>query len=285
MSFLDRLARCRSKDMSAYRPFIVAGGSLGWVKNDFAAALRDFPDVFTVTDAAVSLSDRLQDFQDRTAAVDGAVRRLRERGLVRHWFEEKFPVKRAHGAVPLFDMERGAISFFGLPAFGVHLNGYVGHGNKMGAEMKLWVAERSHEKPVEPGKYDQIVAGGQPANLTVMENLIKECGEEASIDPALASQAVPVGAITYTMEMPEGLRRDVLYNFDLALAPDFNPVNTDGEVHAFHLWPLDKVSAIVHDTDDFKFNCSLVAIDFLIRHGAIAPEHPEYIDCIKGLRT
>ena len=281
MSFLDRLETCRIKDMSAYRPFVVAGASLGWIKNDFAAALRDFPDVFSVTDSAVSLHDRLQEFKARTAAVDGVVRRLREQGIVRLWFEEKFPVKTAHAAEPLFDMERGAISLFGLPAFGVHLNGYVGRG----AAMKMWVAERSHQKPVEPGKYDQIVAGGQPADLTVLENLIKECGEEASIDPALASQAVPVGAITYTMELPEGLRRDVLYNFDLELDPDFNPVNTDGEVHAFHLWPLDQVAAIVRDTSDFKFNCSLVVIDFLVRHGMITPEHPEYIECVKGLRT
>ena len=271
--------------MSAYRPFHVAGAPLGWVKGDFAAALRDFPDVFSVTDSAVSLQDRLQDFRARTEAVDGVVRRLWEQGLIHHWFEEKFPVKDAHGATPLFDMERGAISMFGLPAFGVHLNGYVGGYVGHDAAMKMWIGERSHEKPVEPGKYDQLVAGGQPANLSVRENLIKECAEEAGIDAVLASQAVPVGAITYTMELPEGLRRDVLYNFDLELDPEFIPVNSDDEVHAFHLWPIDKVMAVVHDTDDFKFNCSLVVIDFLIRHGIITPDHPEYIDCIKGLRS
>ena len=61
-------------------------------------------------------------------------------------------------------------------------------------------------------------------------------------------------------------------------------MSTDNEVHAFHLWPIDKVAKIVRDTDDFKFNCSLVVIDFLIRHGMITSDHPKYVDCVKGLR-
>ena len=138
--------------------------------------------------------------------------------------------------------------------------------------------------PVEPGKLDQLVAGGQPAHLSIRENLTKECSEEADIDAVVAARALPVSAITYRMEIPQGLRCDILYNFDLRLDPDFQPVNTDNEVHAFHLWPIDKVAEIVRDTDDFKFNCSLVVIDFLIRHGMITPDHPEYVDCVKGLR-
>ena len=188
--------------------------------------------------------------------------------------------KRSASATPVFDMERAAISLFGLPALGVHLNGYVGHG----ADMKMWVGERSHVKPIEPGKLDQLVAGGQPADLSIWDNLIKECAEEASIDAAMAEKAVSVSAITYRMEVSQGLRCDVLYNFDLKLDSAFTPVNADDEVHAFHLWPIDKVTDIVHDTDDFKFNCSLVVIDFLIRHGLITPDHPEYVDCVKGMR-
>ena len=280
MSFLDRIAVCTIKDMSAYRPFIVAGQRLGWIKDNFAGHLHDYPDVFHVTDEAVSLDGQLQDFSSRTEAVDRVVGQLQKDNVIKHWAEEKFPVKSDAAATPLFDMERAAISLFGLPAFGVHLNGYVGQG----ADMNMWIGERSHEKPIEPGKFDQLVAGGQPAHLTVRENLIKECAEEAGIDVALAATANSVSAITYTKEEPQGLRCDVLYNFDLKLDEAFKPVNTDGEVHAFHLWPIDRVAAIVHDTDDFKFNCSLVVIDFLIRHGMITPEHPEYVDCVKGLR-
>ena len=40
---------------------------------------------------------------------------------------------------------------------------------------------------------------------------------------------------------------------------------------------------IVDNGDDFKFNCHLVIIDFLIRHGLIGPDHPDYLDLISGL--
>jgi hypothetical protein len=42
----------------------------------------------------------------------------------------------------------------------------------------------------------------------------------------------------------------------------------------------------VRDTDDFKFNCALVVIDFLIRHGVVAPDdEPDYLTLVRGLRT
>ena len=57
---------------------------------------------------------------------------------------------------------------------------------------------------------------------------------------------------------------------------DFEPVNTDGEVEAFYLWPIDKVLETVRETDEFKFNCAIVVIDFLIRHGILTPEDRDY---------
>jgi hypothetical protein len=42
---------------------------------------------------------------------------------------------------------------------------------------------------------------------------------------------------------------------------------------------------LVRTSDAFKFNCSLVVIDFLIRNGLIGPEHPEYLDLAAGLRS
>ena len=83
---------------------------------------------------------------------------------------------------------------------------------------------------------------------------------------------------------PRGFRRDVLYCYDLELPEDFVPQNTDGEVEAFMLLPLAEVAAIVHETDDFKLNCNLVIIDFLIRHGWLDPQTPEYLALVLGLR-
>jgi len=35
--------------------------------------------------------------------------------------------------------------------------------------------------------------------------------------------------------------------------------------------------------DDFKFNCALVVIDFLVRWGFITPEDPDYIEIVQGM--
>jgi hypothetical protein len=117
-----------------------------------------------------------------------------------------------------------------------------------------------------------------------MENLLKECKEEAAIPEALARRAVAVGAITYCMEAEDGLKPDVQFCYDLELPGDFTPHNTDGEIAEFMLWPIARVAEIVRDTREFKFNCNLVIIDFLMRHGLIAPEHPDYLEIGQGLR-
>ncbi len=149
--------------------------------------------------------------------------------------------------------------------------------------LHLWIGVRAKDKLVAPGKLDNLVAGGQPIGLSLTQNLIKECAEEADIPEALARRAHGVGAITYAMAVPEGLRADTLFVYDLALEPDFVPRNTDGEIESFSLMPIDAVAERLRTTDDFKFNVNLVIIDFLIRRGALGPEHPEYLDIVAGL--
>ena len=49
--------------------------------------------------------------------------------------------------------------------------------------------------------------------------------------------------------------------------------------------PLPEVAALVRDTTDFKPNCNLVVLDFLVRHGVVGPDHPEYLEIVGGLRS
>ena len=279
MSFLDRVAECRVFDPSRYRPFRVDGAGVGLVAAGFAETLREFADVFRVSDEAVDLADGLDGFDPRTRAVDGVLRRLAGRGAITGWRDEPYPVARSHTHPPLFTMERAAVPLFGVRACGVHMNGFV----RDAGGTKMWIGRRSLDKPTGPGKLDQLVAGGQPAGISVRDTLIKECAEEAAIPAGLAARAVPVGGVSYCTERPEGLRRDVLFDFDLELPADFRPANADGEISDFYLWPMERVIETVRDTDDFKFNCALVVIDFLIRHGFIGPGDPEYVDLLGGL--
>jgi hypothetical protein len=282
VSFVDRIAACSVFDPHRYLPFRVDGVEVGLVGRDFAAQLKAFPSVFAASDHGVGLQPNLVGFEQRTAAVDEALRRLHQGGVIAGWRNEPYPVIASHGAPPLFNLERAAVPLFGVRAYGVHVNGFVHDG---GDGISMWIGRRSLDKPTAPGKLDQIVAGGQPAGISLYDNVLKESAEEADIPPDLAGRAMPVGAITYCTERPDGLRRDVLFVYDLELPAAFVPRNTDGEISEFYLWPIERVLDTVRDTDDFKYNCALVVIDFLIRHGLIPPDHPDYLTLICGLRS
>jgi len=127
------------------------------------------------------------------------------------------------------------------------------------------------------------VAGGQPIGLSLYDNMIKESMEEASVPEHLAVRAKSVGALSYIGERPDGLRHDVLYIYDLLLPNDFIPANSDGEVEEFYLWPIHQVLDIVLNSQRFKFNTSLVIIDFCIRHGLIYSDLPDYNEIINSL--
>lgn len=280
MSFLDRIRECNNADLSRYRPFEVAGVEVGWVDDDFAAALAEHADVFEVSDRRVRLNPALDDFETRTAAAEEALRAIHDRGHMSPWRGEQYPVAARPHDPPLMAVERAAVPRLGVRAFGVHLNGYVERGD---GTIGMWVGVRARDKPTYPGMLDNLVAGGQAIGSTPWETLIKEAGEEAAIPPELARHARPVGAITYTAETEHGLRPDTQYCYDLALPADFEPRNTDGELERFELWPIERVADTVRETREFKFNCNLVIIDFLVRHGLLGPEHPDYLDIVRGL--
>lgn len=280
MSLLDRIDTCRRWDRSRYRPFSVAGQQVGWVTHDFAHRLTDFPRAFRVSDGAVEVAPGLSDFAARSAATAEALEKLRADGTIKGWRNEPYPVGTDFYAAPLMQMERAAVPLFGVRAYGVHINGFTGDG----ADLKLWVGKRSRTKQTAPGKLDHLVAGGQPLGISLMDNVVKECGEEAGLAPALARTARPAGFVSYITERVEGLRSDICFVYDIALPADFKPVNVDGEIEEFYLWPIDQVIARLTDTDDFKFNVALVNIDFLVRRGYLSPDTPGYVDIVEGLR-
>ncbi len=281
MPYLDHIQACNRFDPSRFRPFRIGSEQVGWVRPDIALRLAAFPDVFQVDDDQVRLSDRLQEPEARTRAVAKVVEALVAGGVLAKLRNELYPVIAAWGQPVRLRLDRAAVPLFGVLALGVHLNGYVGRGRAM----KLWIGRRSADKAVAPGKLDHIVAGGQPDGLSLMDNLIKECAEEADIPAALAAQAVAASAVGYCLENDQGLRNDLLFCYDLELPADFVPRNTDGEVESFELMDIDAVKRRLRETFDFKFNVPLVLLDFLIRHGHLVPdEEPDYLRLQAGLR-
>lgn len=278
MSFLDRIAEANNWTGAGYRPFLVDGDELGQTSDQFAAELARYPDVFSISDTAVRLADGLTGYDDRSAAIAGVLADVRARIGIHGWRDENYPVGRAFDR-PLFEIERAAVPLLGTRGYGVHMNGFVREGGKL----KMWIARRSLRKATAPGKLDQMVGGGQPAGITVRDNLVKECGEEAAIPRTIAETARPVSAITYRCVRPEGFRWDLLWCYDLELPGDFKPVPADGEVDEFMLKDIDEVAAEVAGTNDYKFNCALVITDFLVRHGFIEADDPDYEHIVTGL--
>jgi 8-oxo-dGTP pyrophosphatase MutT (NUDIX family) len=250
--FLRHLRNCNNAVLPGERlPFVLDDAPVGWVRPALAQALAGFPDV-AMADGKVVLGD--------PAALPGIARSLAEQGHYR-WRNEAFDVRATPDGPVLAQIDRGAIPSFGVVAVGVHVNGLVHRPDGL----HVWIARRAADKLLDPGKLDHITAGGVPAGLTPEQTLVKEAEEEAAIPASLASQARRVATISYAMERPEGLRRDLLYAYDLDLPEDFVPHAADGEVESFELWPIGRVFATVRDTDAFKFNVNLVLIDLFER--------------------
>lgn len=265
----DRVAETFLRHIRASRTAVLPGGRLpfrigslpvGWLQTDFAAAFAAAAGLLADEDGGVTLP------AERQADLAGLAADLGHAG----WFRlrgELFDVRDGEEGPAIAVLDRGAVPSFGIVSHGVHCNGLVERADGL----HLWVARRAANKLLDPGKLDHIVAGGIAAGMGPDETLIKEAGEEAAVPPALAQRAQRVGRIRYDMERAEGLRRDLLYCYDLMLPEAFIPRPSDGEVEAFELWPIGRAVEAVRDGDDFKFNVNLVLIDLFLRRGLITP--------------
>ena len=257
--FLRHVRACNNAVLPGQRlPVRVGGALVGYIQPSLVAALADEPCVRT-DDGGVVI--------DPPSALPGLARRMADRKLCR-WRNEAFDVRATPGGPSLTTVDRGALPVLGIEAEGVHVNGLV-HGAD---GVSLWVARRSMDRPLDPGKLDNVAAGGIGAGLDAATTLVKEAAEEASIPADLARTARPAGIVRYACDRGEGLRRDRLHCYDLEMPASFTPQPRDGEIAGFELWPIARVYATVRDTDDFKFNVNLVLIDLLIRTGLITGE-------------
>ena len=281
MSFLDHIRRCNNADLSQFEPWFVGSERAGFIHRDFAPELARRPDLFAHRDKAWHLDPALDTPLKRTAAMRSFLLALREAGHFKGlWREEAYAVTWEFARPALLDMERSAVPWFGVRAFGPHMTGHVRRPDGL----HIWVPRRSYTTPTFPGQLDNTVAGGQPAGIGLHDNLVKECGEEASIPPELAREAKAVGFVSYWNQSGAQLKPDIMSCFDLELPADFTPAANDGEVHSFELWPARRVFETVRDTVEFKYNCNLVLIDFFVRHGMLSADDPDFIPIVSGLR-
>lgn len=206
--------------------------------------------------------------------------------LLKGWRNEKYPVYGPGGEY-LLEMERCATPLFGIVSYGAHMTGYV--EDETG--MKFWIPRRAKNKQTYPSMLDNTVAGGMCTGEKPFECIVREAMEEASLpESVVRASIVPVGCVTYThVRDPRAggetglLQPEVEYVYDLKLDPSVIPKPCDNEVEEFNLLSVSEVKEALA-RGEFKPNCSIIMIDFFIRHGILTAENePDYLDIVARL--
>jgi len=235
--------------------------TLGFVRRDLLAHLAACRDVLDVAAGAVGLRADLVSYADRSEAMAAVAARLAACGVLTPWRGELYEIRAGEGERPSFCLERSAVRFFGFRAQAVHLNGLVRHA----ATVRMWIAQRSADKAIDPGMYDNLIGGGIARGLSVEQTLVKEAWEEAGIAAPLAQQAQGAGMLEVCREVADGLHVEVIHVYDLWLPPEFEPCNQDGEVAGFRALAPDEVAAELSQDAPYTIDAALVAIDCLSR--------------------
>ena len=182
---------------------------------------------------------------------------LHQAGFIPAWRNEEFAWYRSDGH-EYFRVERAAFRTFGFRSQAAHINGYTSAGT-------LWLGRRSESKQIDPGKLDNLSAGGINANETVVQCAIRELWEEAGVPEAIAQQINPTGKLLiHTPHPPHGIHHESLFMFDLELPRNLVPVNHDGEVSRFIEVDLAEAAARIL-ADEFTSDAALVTADFILR--------------------
>eukprot|EP00536_Pseudo-nitzschia_multiseries_P009014 jgi/Psemu1/306243/fgenesh1_kg.244_\ len=182
-------------------------------------------------------------------------------------------------------INRNAAPYLGITSIGVHLLCYVRDDASSSNEttnsnkknnVSLWLAQRAANKSHNALRWDPTVAGGQPASMGLFDNVIKEAGEEAGIDPGtVVRNAVATGCLSQMTCKENGtcMKQSLYYTWDMKVDRDFIPHPADGEVAEFKLFSAEELEYEVRCGNRLRPAMILVVADFLIRHGVITPDN------------
>ena len=278
----SRLARALAPPHERYRPLRVEESDVGWLDDARATRLARATDVFDVREDSVRFVASLDDETSRSAAIDRVARELAVAGELSAWRDERYAVAPGLGAAPWFLLERAAARYFGIQTYAAHVNGVV----QASEGVRMWLARRSPAKSIDPGMLDNLVGGGIAVGQTIEATVIKEAWEEAAVPAPLARLAHPAGTVEICREQPDGLQRETIFVHDLWLPEGFTPAGQDGEVVDHRLVTLAEATRLIAEDEGSNAttaDASLVILDFLIRHGRIEPDAPEY-EALDALR-
>ena len=272
MTAWPALRAARQFDAGARVPF--AGDldgtptALGAVARAHLAVLRRWPRWLRVAEAGVQLTAHRAAWGDALAEMNLA---LRADGLIRAWRDEPFTLFSTAGDALGVAMERAASRFWGTLTWGAHCNGYV--LDAAGRARALWIARRALTKATDPGALDNLIGGGVPHGQTTRETVVREGWEEAGLTPAQMDGIERGGTVRLLRDIPEGLQREWIEVYDLALPDSTTPRNQDGEVGEWMCLPLPEALNAT-TLGEMTVDAALVTLDFARRRRLLAPaEH------------
>lgn len=237
-------------------------------------------------------------FHDRTVAFEHVTGYLLSSGIITQKHSDVYPIypftemmsniqnqddaRHLNEKTVLAHVNRGAAPYLGIDSVGVHLNCYVCRNDgKPGAERSIegvWLAKRASTKLHFPNYWDSTVAGGQPANLSLFENIIKEAHEEAGVpeqwirDPSNSSDIYfsdhTHDPLTITTAKPDGtcMKRSIYFSFDLQVPHSWTPTPIDGEVSEFRLYSVQELEKELRFGESVRPSMRAVLLDFMMRH-------------------
>ncbi len=278
MTFLPAIHLFKYANTNGFVPLQVGLARFGLVRPEVAAALAEYPKVWVKKDDALYLNDALMDVEVRTRAVDEVMRNLSKRGIIpmepdysAFGGTEWFPVGNQRKVNPLFQVRRFYSRFLGVQFDSIIVNGYHADG--------YWAATRSEHVDHARGLHDSMIVGCIRAENSMEDEIIEEGAVECGLPEEHAKHIVPVTQMQFFWNDRHGnLVNEMFYIFDFDTGKaGFTPrVVDEHEVARFDSIPFQDLLQLIDEGKRVKPEIMVTMLDFMVRHGHLNPDHPEY---------
>ena len=252
----------------------------------------------SASDTTQYIYDYRKLFQRRTIAFEHVTKHLLSCGVISRKHTDMYPIYpftkkkddyEGNKKEILAHVNRNSAPYLGVDSVGVHLHCYVCEDTTAVCNKPtgIWLAKRAANKSHHPNLYDPAVAGGQPSNLSILENIVKEAYEEAGVlsewiyhnskDRTFSDHTHDPLTITTAKSDGSCMKRSLYYSGDLRVPNCWVPTAVDGEVAEFKLYTMRELEDELRHGNSVRPSMVAVLLDFMIRHKVLCIESEDNI--------